>query len=785
MIHWLSRTLTRKFTLLLAGFLILQICQIGVSVFGIVYLGEEGAQINAAAKQRMRTLLLENLVRRAVAGNPWDNAHRHLFENALAESDAYFPWLRNFIEEYKHREALLTDLVDEARSSWEKELRPLLIAVEPSRPEATRAALAQYTVLAPAQAARIDKIVSRLENHIRAETRKVIFLQSWIMGLSLLLSAIGMIMAHFLVTLPLRRLTEAAQSIAAGAYDKRVLVSSQDELGVMAGTFNRMAEAIGEKTSKIAALNEIAVKITSLRSLRELLDEVMRRGMELSGVQAACIGFYNQENHRFEERITEGLPSNYTMSACFGGGGLAEHTFMSGTFILSSDRHESPYKLSDQDRQEGIKCFVCLPLTSHTSRLGVMSFYRKDRDFFLPDEIEILITFSHFAAGAIENARLYEKTQNLAVTDKLTELPNRRLFDERLAEEINNAERQGKPLSLLMLDIDDFKRINDTHGHIAGDKVLQTLGHALLGQLWKVDLAARYGGEEFAVILPHTDASAALNVAERISRSIATTAIPLPNGRKIGATVSIGIACFPRCGETGESLIEHADQALYTAKKEGKNRVRLYREILKAQLERNPARIVDLLNQSLDNIPSIVTAVSAKTTYYHDHTAIVDALAHKISQALNLGKTDRETLHLAAQLHDIGMITVSDAVLRKRETLTGDNWELIRRHPAVAAQFLEQVPTLRQVAPVVRHHHERYDGKGYPDGLKGEDIPYLARVLAVIDAYASMLGEWDGHEALSQEEAAKRLLTAAHSQLDPLIVSALIEFLGKSHPVSN
>ncbi|MBI3778545.1 MAG: diguanylate cyclase [Gammaproteobacteria bacterium] len=662
-------------------------------------------------------------------------------------------------------------------------MKPLLLAFDPSIPRAASATLARFEAHVPGHMRHLDEITELLERDVTGDARALAIFQAVILGLTLLLGIIGMIMARFIVTIPLRRLIEATRSIAAGAYDKRVPTSSRDELGELAETFNRMAAAIGDKTSRIAALNEIAIQITSIHSLRELLDEIMRRGMQLTGAQAACVAFYSEEKRSFGEWITQGLSDHFVKNMNFRPGGLADEAFLAATHILSNDRPETRHKLSRLTHEESILSFVCLPLTSRTSRLGVIYFYRKDRDYFLPDEIEILNTFAHLAAGAIESARLHERTQDLAVTDKLTGLRNRRMFDQRLMEEIAHATRNAKPLSLLMIDVDDFKRINDTHGHVGGDRVLQILGHVLSGQLWKVDLAARYGGEEFAVILPQTDFQAATNVAERIRRSIEETTIPMPDKHSVGVTVSVGVACFPRCGENPESLIEHADQALYTAKKEGKNRVCLYRNILKAQLEMDPGRIVEMLNQSLDNIQPIVTAVSAKAAFYHDHTELVSRLATRLADALKIVGDERQALCHAALLHDIGMITVPDAVLNKQAPLTPEDWALIQRHPVTAAEFLEKVPALSHLAPIVRHHHEHYDGGGYPDGIKGETIPYLARVLAVADTYASMIGEWVGRKAQPPKEARRRLTVAAGTQLDPRIVSAFVEYLDKE-PVS-
>lgn len=577
--NWLGKTLTRKFTLLLAGFLALQALQLGVGIYGILHIGEEGAALNEAGKQRMRTYQLLYLAHEAMEFRSWPSEGRKIVDGILADHDAESDRLDALADKsakYKRfREAITA-----ARAHWDGEMKPLLLTFDPSNPQAALATLARFEAQVPGHIRHLEEVMNLLAQDAAEDARGLAVFQAALLGLTLLLGAIGFAMSRYVVSLPLRRLTEGTRSIAAGAYDKRVAVSSHDELGELANTFNRMAAAVGEKTARIAALNDIAVKITSMRSLQEMLDEIMRQGAALTGAQAACIAFYDQETSRFKEWVTQGLSDHFVKDMSFRPGGLADEAFTTttgGTYILSNDRPETKHKLSRLTHAEGIQSFICLPLTSHASRLGVIYFYRKDRDYFLPDELEILTTFAHLAAGAIENARLQEKTLNLAVTDKLTGLRNRRYFDQRLTEEIHHAGRQETPLSLLMLDIDDFKRVNDTHGHVVGDRVLQSLGRILAGQLWQVDIVARYGGEEFAVILPQTDTSAAERVAERIRAKVAKLQVPLPEHGRLGVTVSIGIASFPLCGDSVEGLVEHADQALYEAKHAGKNCVRMCR----------------------------------------------------------------------------------------------------------------------------------------------------------------------------------------------------------------
>jgi diguanylate cyclase (GGDEF)-like protein len=539
---------------------------------------------------------------------------------------------------------------------------------------------------------------------------------------------------------------------------------------------------VSGKTARITAFNRVAGSISSSLSVRDILDQIMYHGMDVSGAKAACLAFYDEPTGRFKDWVTRGLSDHFVKNMSFRPGGLADETFVSGTHILSNDLPGTRHQLSKLVREEGIRSFICLPLTSHAGRLGVIYFYRDDRDVFLPEEIDLLQTFAHLAAGALENARLYERIAGQARTDALTGLFNRREFDARLKGESQRARRYEKSFTLLLLDIDHFKRVNDSYGHPAGDDVLKALAGILSKQFRDVDTVARYGGEEFAVILPETSGTPAKQVAERVRRAIASAPFQLPDGREIGITASIGVSSFPSCGATPQDVVEHADQALYTAKEAGRNRVVLYREMLKSEIEQDPGRIVALLNESLDNIQPVVAAIAAKAQFFRGHMQAVEQAVLKLARALQLSADDTEALKLASRLHDIGMATIPDAILDKTTQLAGEEWAQVRRHPAIAADWLEQVPALKHLAPIVRHHHERWDGSGYPGGLKGEKAPYLARVLAVADAHASMIARWPGHEAMEPAKATAVLRAGAGKQFDPALVERFLQALETKAP---
>ena len=315
------------------------------------------------------------------------------------------------------------------------------------------------------------------------------------------------------------------------------------DMGIAIDTYiNANQQAIRKKSTQISALNQIAVAISSTLGWDELLDRIMHSGMALTGSSASCLAFYDEEMHRFGEWHTRGLSDHFIKNMSFRPGGLADKALASGEHILSNDRSETAHKLSALVRKEGILCFLCLPFISHTHQLGVLYLYRDDRDTFLPEEIELLSTFAHLAAIAAENTRLHSNTLKLAKSDALTGLLNRRALEENLKIEQQRAQRYGKAFSLLLLDIDHFKKVNDTYGHTAGDAVLKTLALILQQQTRDIDSVARYGGEEFVIVLPETDEPGARVVAERIRKAIADTPFALPDGHEISETVSIGIA---------------------------------------------------------------------------------------------------------------------------------------------------------------------------------------------------------------------------------------------------
>jgi diguanylate cyclase (GGDEF)-like protein len=352
----------------------------------------------------------------------------------------------------------------------------------------------------------------------------------------------------------------------------------------------------------------------------------------------------------------------------------------------------------------------------------------------------------------------------LALTDPLTGLGNHRHFHERLARELEHALRYGRPLALCLVDIDDFKRVNDRFGHPEGDRVLS----GVATRLRQSGEAFRLGGDEFAVLLPGFDASDALTAAnsivERISR--------LDFGEMGPVTVTAGIALAPQHARRRDELLRLVDSALYRAKEEGKNRADLYRpDVIELAELKRLAGAKDRAAR-LRAAANLASAVDARDVYAGNHSERVAELAVRIATRIGLSREELELTRLAGSLHDLGKLALPETVLRKPAPLTEPELTVLREHASLGSRMLESLG-IGSVAQWVLHHHERWDGKGYPDGLAGTDIPLGARILFVADAFDAMTSDGLYGKACSSDDALTEVVLCAGTQFDPAVVEAL------------
>lgn len=374
-----------------------------------------------------------------------------------------------------------------------------------------------------------------------------------------------------------------------------------------------------------------------------------------------------------------------------------------------------------------------------------------------------------------------KELQTLANMDELTGLYNHRYFQESLEKNINIASENNTCLFLLFMDIDYFKNYNDTNGHQAGDLLLSEVGSILRNSVRKGDIVARYGGEEFAVILPNTYEKEAIKIGEKIRMNIENTYfLGQENQPNQNITMSIGISSYPLRSKSKHQLINTADDALYRAKSLNKNRVELYYNVLEEICQE-----IHIDQYTIHSLKSLISKINKKDRYTYGHTERVVIYVGWLADELNLSNEDKFNLKLAAYLHDIGKIEISADILNKKERLTDEELDILRDHPVLGENLVKEIESFSSLLPLIRHHHEKYDGTGYPDRLKGEEIPYLARIITIADSFDAMTSHRPYNMRKSHEDAMNELKRYSGIQFDPQLVEKFTDMLMKENSNKN
>lgn len=388
-----------------------------------------------------------------------------------------------------------------------------------------------------------------------------------------------------------------------------------------------------------------------------------------------------------------------------------------------------------------------------------------------------------------------------ATTDGLTGLKNHRAFQEKLAAEFERNRREGLPFSVLLLDVDRFKAYNDAFGHPEGDRVLQAVANILQETARETDFTARYGGEEFVILLPNTDAQGALEAAERFR-----TAIESQPWKLQPLTASFGASTLQAGTATAQELVEAADRALYASKSRGRNRVthaddmfapaekeiRDF-ELVKAEMERIAAALqhaavnahhdatsASLLHHAYDaTIASWTRLLDMKDKETEGHSERVTALTLRLARYIGIDDQEIMYMQWGAMLHDIGKMGIPDSILLKPGPLTEEEWVVMRRHTVLANEMLSPIGFLNPALDIPCCHHEKWDGTGYPRGLRGEEIPLAARLFAVVDVWDALLSDRPYRKRWSEQEAVAYLRDNAERHFDPRAVEAFLQMLGE------
>ncbi len=382
------------------------------------------------------------------------------------------------------------------------------------------------------------------------------------------------------------------------------------------------------------------------------------------------------------------------------------------------------------------------------------------------------------AGSALQNVQLYQEMSRLVDRDSLTDLYNHRAIQGQLNSLLSRAQRSEAPLAVIMMDLNNFKFFNDTYGHSEGDRVLRIVARCLVEVCRMGDVVGRFGGDEFIALLVDTDEEGALQSCRRIAARIEEEGYQQPGEkRRIPITLSFGLASYAQDGNSALELLSAADASLQETKRGGSSMP------TRRDNDQNARELRKLKEAgtggSFGVLDALVTAIDNKDHYTRQHSEDVTKWASLMARQLEYSSETLRAVRIAGLLHDVGKIAVPDAVLRKPGRLNDDEFNIMQQHPVFGALIVKDVPNLPEVLGGIRHHHERFDGKGYPDKLRGEAIPLLGRLLAVPDCFSAMTTDRPYRKALTWSEAFSEIEKGKGTQFDPTMADAFLEVMAR------
>ena len=394
-------------------------------------------------------------------------------------------------------------------------------------------------------------------------------------------------------------------------------------------------------------------------------------------------------------------------------------------------------------------------------------------------------------ARAIESISVaLAETTNAATIDKLTGVSNRQVLLANLFAEVERANRYERALSVAFVDIDHFKNVNDTYGHAAGDIVLRAVAQNLKANLRASDQVGRYGGEEFMLLLTETDVEEGANLTEKLRNLVARQKVTIADGQELSVTISIGIAGGKGGMLRTDALVRDADAAMYSAKSLGRNQTYIFAEPDEdARVPRAPisaagrALAMEVGRVARDAATASLTSVLSPLPHYRGQpSALIASIVVAMARNLDLAEGEVDRIRTAALLHDVGKVAVPQEILDKPAALSAAEWRTVVQHPRIGQVILEQAAALKDAVPIILHHHERYSGHGYPFGLRANDIPLGARIVAIADAYDAMTNDRPYKRAMSHDNAIKELRRHAGTQFDPELVTLFCDLYANNAP---
>jgi len=507
-------------------------------------------------------------------------------------------------------------------------------------------------------------------------------------------------------------------------------------------------------------LHEISVASSSKLDTSSILRLIVESALELTGAKRATIRLLSRDKKKVEKALYASSDPEFSYPpAKLRPDRLAWRIIREKRPIVARVGSPTSSLIRDKSLKMGIKTLAGFPLIEQEDVVGALLVDSTSPHAFGEEQIRTVCLLSNQAAVVLKNARLFEENVKFSITDPLTGIYNSRYFYDSLRRDINRATRYGGTTSVIMFDLDGFKNYNDLYGHQAGDYVLREVAQRMLRYCRQTDILARYGGDEFVILLPQPDQGGGIKLGERIRLGLEEGLFAGKRGElRYKVTVSGSVITSPQDGDEVEDLMRKLDTLLYVAKWMGENRVYSSSTI------------------SLEFIQDqLLERVDQKDHYTRQHSERVANYATALARKMNLDKEQIELIRMASLVHDVGKVSIPEIVLNKPGKLNEEEWNLIRSHPRNSAEITRLSPLPREIISLILHHHERWNSTGYPQRLKGEEIPLGARIIGLADAYDAMSVERPYRGKLKPKEAIEGIKKLAGSQFDPTLVEVFVK----------
>ncbi len=588
------------------------------------------------------------------------------------------------------------------------------------------------------------------------------------------------------------------------AFEERDLEVMQTAAGQVSVAIENARLFAGEqrRSRQMAFLNSVSKTAISSEDAEQMMAEIVGHIQKNFNFDHIGIGILDYATKDIEIKAEAGVTAKTLGRRIPLGTGIVGRVARTGETALVQNSARGQL----QGVMENARAVLCIPISYGETLLGVLNVESLNENAFVPQDRLIMNTLADLLATALHNSFVFQKLQQQSITDGLTGIKTRRFFLESLSSEWKRASRSGRPFSVVLIDLDKFKEVNDSLGHLEGDLVLARVGRLLEQKCRQSNIVARYGGDEFIILMPETGAEQAQILAERLRLWMASD--PMLNEHHI--TGSFGVASFPVHGFSGESIIRVADAGMYVSKHAGGDRVStadqfaedetgvVQRQLISGYIDKflqrdhaGPEHLEELtatlrklsggdecnVHVLRESIESLTHAAELRELNGSGHGEIVARYSEIMARALNMTAEEIAGIDYVARVHDVGKIFVPERILNKAGALSEQEQELLRTHVHAGSAVVSTIPDSDQLQKAIEHHHEAFDGSGYPAGLRGEEIPLWSRIIAVADAYANLTGDRSFSMSRNPEQALGEIGKLSGLRYDGMLVRILTRAL--------